>query len=275
MTLHEAIVKLIRQTGRPMTTAEIANELNKNKWYQKKDGSPITPYQIHGRTKNYPGLFKKDGSIVSLNEQYNFKAKSHKEATFISISQPKKISEISDNSTLIEKVLLNEKNYKSANSIDSIVPNEPGLYCIRITKLERLPAPFDMHLKNRGHNILYIGIAKNSLRTRFLNQELRANGHGTFFRSIGAVLGFRPVKGSLNKKANKQNYTFKPDDEQKIINWININLIVNWVAFKGDFEGNETGIIQRHLPLLNIAKNPMALSELIELRAECVRIANS
>ena len=48
--------------GRPMSTSEIADELNYNKWYQKKDGSPIIPYQIHGRTKNYPHLFKRINS---------------------------------------------------------------------------------------------------------------------------------------------------------------------------------------------------------------------
>jgi hypothetical protein len=69
MTLHEAIEKLLKQTGRSMTTTEIANELNKNKWYQKKDGSEIDPFQIHGRTKNYPQLFDRDGSKVYLKGQ--------------------------------------------------------------------------------------------------------------------------------------------------------------------------------------------------------------
>ena len=36
MTLHEAIEKLLRQKGRAMTTTEIASDLNKNKWYQKR-----------------------------------------------------------------------------------------------------------------------------------------------------------------------------------------------------------------------------------------------
>ena len=31
-----------------MTTSEIADELNQNKWNQKIDGSPITAFQIHG-----------------------------------------------------------------------------------------------------------------------------------------------------------------------------------------------------------------------------------
>ena len=33
MTLHEAIEKLLQQVDKPMTSIEIADALNKNKWY--------------------------------------------------------------------------------------------------------------------------------------------------------------------------------------------------------------------------------------------------
>ena len=69
MTLHEAIVQLLKQTERAMTTHEIADKLNRNKWYQKKDGSKITDFQIHGRTKNYPQFFNRSGAIVSIPGQ--------------------------------------------------------------------------------------------------------------------------------------------------------------------------------------------------------------
>src|SRR5690606_10717004 len=127
-------------------------------------------------------------------------------------------------------------NFKSAGSIDNLVPHNSGLYCIRISDINKLPKPFNTFLADRQHNIIYIGIATESLNKRFLNQELRANGHGTFFRSIGAVLGHRPPKGSLTTKSNKRNYKFLPADEQKIIKWINENLLVNWIEFSGDFE---------------------------------------
>lgn len=74
MTLHEAIEKLLRQTDRPITTQEIADELNKNNWYQKKDGSKITAYQIHGRTKNYANLFNRNGTKISISGQTAVKA---------------------------------------------------------------------------------------------------------------------------------------------------------------------------------------------------------
>lgn len=73
MTLHSAIERLLRETGRPMTTQEIADKLNKNNWYQKKDGSKITAFQTHARTRNYPQLFKRNGTTVSLVGQEQIK----------------------------------------------------------------------------------------------------------------------------------------------------------------------------------------------------------
>lgn len=176
---------------------------------------------------------------------------------------------------LLMKVLMNEKNFKDAAVIDVKIPNSPGLYCIRIKNPDLLPTPFNAQLKIRGHNIVYLGIASKSLKQRLLNQELRAKGHGTFFRSIGAVLGFRPTEGTLKNKANKKNFKFSNSDEIKIIEWMNFNLIVNWIEYGSDFDNVETYLIQKYQPLFNLAKNPLHLKELSILRAECVKIANN
>lgn len=177
--------------------------------------------------------------------------------------------------TSLEKTLMNERDFKSAGDIDALVTDAPGLYCIRIKEPSKLSKLFRDALAEREHNIIYIGIASQSLSKRFLGQELRARGHGTFFRSIGAVTGYRPPKGSLKNKANKRNYTFAAADEQKIIEWINENLMVNWVVFNGDYESIETSLIAKYKPLLNIAKNPAAIQAVKDLRKECVDIANS
>src|SRR5690606_14631135 len=66
----------------------IADELNKNGWYQKKDGSTIQAFQIHGRTRNYANIFDRDGSTVSLIGQAVAKA------TSVTISQPKTVKKI-------------------------------------------------------------------------------------------------------------------------------------------------------------------------------------
>jgi hypothetical protein len=66
MTLHEAIIIVLKDSGRKMTTTEIADELNRRKLYTKKDSSKITAYQVHGRTKNYPQYFSRDSTTVGL-----------------------------------------------------------------------------------------------------------------------------------------------------------------------------------------------------------------
>ncbi len=66
MKLHDAIINLLEDKKGSMTTQEIADELNRNNWYEKKDKSEITAFQIHGRTKNYPHLFERNGTIVLL-----------------------------------------------------------------------------------------------------------------------------------------------------------------------------------------------------------------
>lgn len=69
MTLHEAIEKLLKEKGRSMTTSEITEALNENRWFTKKDGSEICQFQVHGRTHNYSKLFDRDGAKVSLKKR--------------------------------------------------------------------------------------------------------------------------------------------------------------------------------------------------------------
>lgn len=171
--------------------------------------------------------------------------------------------------------LLNEKNFKPASSIDNLVPNKPGIYCIRISDSSTLPEEFRNALTERKHNILYIGVAKRSLKARLLGQELRAKGHGTFFRSLGAMLGYMPPKGSLVEKSNKRNYKFSKEDEYKIIHWINMNLMVNWIEFHGNVEDVESVLVPKYFPLINLDKNPLRLDSIARLRKTCCDVANS
>lgn len=273
MTLHEAIIEVLKTAGRPMTTSEIAVVLNKTKSYQKKDRTLITSFQIHGRTKNYPWLFIKDKSTVSLVDNNKISSPNPEKK----IQAKMKLIAKSKNDFDLEKAeseLIDESNFKSAQTIDNLVPNSPGIYCIRINDIDDLPNPFGEELQKREHNIIYFGIATQSLNRRMLNQELRANGHGTFFRSLGAVLGYRPPINSLAKKKNKRNYKFSASDSANIINWINENLMINWVVQSSGLEEIETTLIRKYKPLLNLAKNPEAMIELSAIRKECVDIAN-
>ncbi|WP_210479599.1 GIY-YIG nuclease family protein [Naasia sp. SYSU D00948] len=123
--------------------------------------------------------------------------------------------------------LLNDVSFRPAAAIDADVPPSPGVYAIRLGLQSRLPEPFQSLRDGRHSRLLYIGKA-TSLASRMLRNELRGRGHGTFFRSIGAVLGFRPLAGSLASKANKYNYSFERSDRDAIVEWINSNLEVSW-----------------------------------------------
>ena len=268
MTLHTAIEQVLKQVKSKMTPVEIADVLNKNSWYSKKDGSVIKSSQIGARVKNYPHLFTKTGSYISL--------KSNTGVQRMNSTVPKKKKSLEANGNLgaelAVKMLMNEKNFKPAAVIDGELSNEPGLYCIRSSKNVIFEEPFCAVLQERNHNVIYIGIASKSLRKR-LNQELRAKGHGTFFRSLGAVLGYTPPQGSLVEMRNQNNFKFSREDERQIIKWIDNNLLVNWVTIEEDLAHLESQLLRKHLPLLNIAGNPGALKEVITLRNKCKEIA--
>ena len=53
-TLNEEIRDILDGRGnRWMMTAELASLVNRRGRYRKRDGSPVSPFQIHGRTRNY------------------------------------------------------------------------------------------------------------------------------------------------------------------------------------------------------------------------------
>lgn len=272
----------LSRTGKPNIDPIEANDIlaRKGLLTDSKD-RPGKPLRDLLRKGFLPHAFQSGGKGSSWKIPHSGKrgSKTTSEISVsIKVNKPSRVIKItqvsSANTSQLEKMLMNYKGFKSAGSIDNLVPHNPGLYCIRISDINKLPKPFNTFLTERKHDIIYIGIATGSLNRRFLNQELRANGHGTFFRSIGAILGYRPLKGSLTSKANKRNYRFLQSDEHNIINWINDNLIVNWVEFSGNFGSLETQLINKHRPLVNLAKNPSALKELSDLRKICVQIAN-
>ena len=73
MTLHESMIKLLKEKKRPMTALEIADELNKNRWYVKGNNSKINQSQITARARKYETIFEIDKSVspqqIKLLEQ--------------------------------------------------------------------------------------------------------------------------------------------------------------------------------------------------------------
>lgn len=69
VTLHEEIENIIIANGNTwMKTHEIAGQVNLRGRYKKKDRSEITDFQIHGRTRNYPQLFERNGGWVRCKD---------------------------------------------------------------------------------------------------------------------------------------------------------------------------------------------------------------
>ncbi|PWC06665.1 GIY-YIG nuclease family protein [Mycetocola zhujimingii] len=171
-------------------------------------------------------------------------------------------------------VLLEDSLFRPAGQIDSHVPDTFGVYVIRLADGVTLPEPFETLRWSRQSRLIYIGKA-TSLKKRMLGNELRGRGHGSFFRSIGAVLGHRPPTGSLASRANKYDYIFQKQDRDAIVEWINTSLEVNWAVLpQADVRTTEAMLILDHTPLLNLDGNPRALVELDELRVLCRTIAS-
>ncbi|MBK4347671.1 GIY-YIG nuclease family protein [Lacisediminihabitans changchengi] len=171
------------------------------------------------------------------------------------------------------RMLLENQSFRPASEIDGDVPILSGVYAIRLAGQSSLPEPFEAFLAERTSRLIYIGKA-TTLKKRMLGNELRGRGHGTFFRSIGAVLGFRPLAGSLAERVNKYNFSFQKADRDGIVEWINANLEVSWAEVPAaDVPKAELALIVEHTPLLNLDGNPQALVELDELRVLCRGIA--
>jgi len=161
-----------------------------------------------------------------------------------------------------------------ARDAESFVPNTPGLYAIFVDDPDSLPRPFNERLRQARSRLVYIGKATDSLRERLVEQDLRHMKPSTFFRGVGAVLGYRPPQGSLIGKRNQNNYRFGGGDTKEIIAWINAHLKVRWVELDKTNTGlYEPQAIKLISPPLNTTHNPNAIGKLAALRKECRQIA--
>jgi hypothetical protein len=155
------------------------------------------------------------------------------------------------------------------------VPARPGYYAILIDSPNQLQSPFSNLLLERRDSLIYIGIATRSLRQRLVEEDLLHRRASTFFRGIGAILGFRPAVGSLLGKSNQQNYKFSPEDTKQIIAWIHEHLWVSWIEADPAIKEVEEGLIRKYFPITNTEHNPKPAVELVAVRRECRIIARA
>jgi uncharacterized membrane protein len=69
LTLHEAMQLVLSENQNEwMTVRELADVINERGLYEKRDGSPVDPGQIHARANKYQAMFDKDGRRLRLSE---------------------------------------------------------------------------------------------------------------------------------------------------------------------------------------------------------------
>src|SRR5438105_3751882 len=94
------------------------------------------------------------------------------------------------------------------------VSDESGIYAIHAVDGDCVPTPFCQYLAARNHRCLYIGKAVKGVR-RLVRYDLNGEGPSTFFCSLGLMLGYLPVSGSLIGKKDQNNFKFSTDDSKK------------------------------------------------------------
>lgn len=175
----------------------------------------------------------------------------------------------------IEKAVIKSQRIRQPIINGNGIESKEGYYSIWIIDTKKLPSLFHKELVRRNTNLLYIGIASGSLLKRLYLQELQHKNAATFFRSIGAVLGFRPQKGSLVGKRNQNNYKFNEQDTKAIIEWINNNLEIGFHYCSTADDTIEKMLIGKYKPLLNWTHNPEPFQPLKQLKDECRIIARN
>ncbi|WP_221418072.1 GIY-YIG nuclease family protein, partial [Fulvivirga kasyanovii] len=163
-------------------------------------------------------------------------------------------------------------DFRGFQQLDNATLDKTGLYCIRVKNTSKLPDRYQKILNKRGNRLIYIGKAQRQTLKKRLKQEVFHTNPGTFFRSIGAVLGYLPIPEYLKGMRNQRNYKFSKTDTQSITNWLIKNTEFSIYPVNLDFT-IEVALIKKYCPLLNDKHNPKRLKELQDDREKCRRIA--
>lgn len=172
----------------------------------------------------------------------------------------------------IEQKLTTSENFRSYSNLEKVVLDSTGFYVIKLKCNSRLPEKYQTILNSREIKYIYIGKAeKQTLRVR-LEQEIEHKRPGTFFRSIGCLLNYFPMKGHLKDNSNQYNFKFSTTDTTQIVKWLKSNVEISVVKYAGIFK-IEKELIRKYCPLLNYTHNPKKLKELKNYKEKCRKIA--
>lgn len=72
MTLHEAIIKVLWDSKKPLKASRISEIINADKLYGRSDGQDIPAQQIFARIANHPDYFENIDGLIQLKPGINF-----------------------------------------------------------------------------------------------------------------------------------------------------------------------------------------------------------
>lgn len=253
VTLHDEIVAILRESGvASMSTSEIAARVNARGRYQKRDGSAVTAYQIHGRTKNYSDLFDRDGTRVSLRGSERSvsgprgplsPAKAASQA-----AQPVEALVSSAVKVLSEPGKPIEVAAKSA-------PHQAGLYALTVSAR----GADELGLSDVSGPV-YVGKAEDSLASRDIDQHFADGntGRSTVRRTLAALLASKinlvAMPRNPTRPADFDRYALEALSDRRLTEWMEANLrIAFWVAPAGSvLRPIEAAVIRHFSPPLNL-----------------------
>ena len=118
-------------------------------------------------------------------------------------------------------------------------------------KMDEKPVYRTIVYEGVEYNVLYTGVSKD-LNDRIKNNHYGDNaGKSTLRKSLGCLRGFDFI--SRDKKGNGKT-KFKPEDENKITEWMDENLIVLYKE-NPNYKKEEGKLIDKYNPPLNIQHN--------------------
>jgi hypothetical protein len=230
ITLHEEIADILAERGGGwISTNELAAEVNRRGRYHKRDGSPVTPFQIHGRTRNYPHLFERDGSRVCLIATGSPAGRSQTRASTPRPATPivRGLGGTATTGHRDDALTALTRTGSVAVSAEFTLPDRPGLYAIHADaavwkELQLGPPPDDRPL--------YVGKSESSLHGRDLRTHFAdgRTGSSTLRRSFAALLhdtlNLRGIPRNTADPGYYQNYGLSPADDAKLTAWMRRNI---------------------------------------------------
>jgi len=182
------------------------------------------------------------------------------EATTIKSKETEKQTQKSpfkSNSTDLKDILEKFKRncFDPKFDFETKIPDSSGNYILCLRKNSKLSIPTSLTwTKFDGLDVIYTGIAGNSLRTRDYKQHFKGNnaGRSTLRKSLGVLVGWKLIP--RDKDPNTGKTKFRIEDEIKLSEWMHTNLIMYFLP-TSDFNRTEIELIKYFNPPLNLKDN--------------------